>query len=62
MLLPMLATAGTHVPTGEEWAHEVKWDGVRALATIGDRGPLHEPQRQRHQRRLARARHPAGER
>jgi len=34
MLLPMLATPGTHVPTGEEWCHEVKWDGVRALATV----------------------------
>jgi len=33
-LLPMLATPGTHVPTGEEWCHEVKWDGVRALATV----------------------------
>ncbi|MBS4752572.1 non-homologous end-joining DNA ligase [Nocardioides sp. zg-ZUI104] len=33
-LLPMLATPGTHVPPGEEWCHEVKWDGVRALATI----------------------------
>lgn len=33
-LRPMLATAGTHVPTGEEWRHEVKWDGVRALATV----------------------------
>ncbi|MBV6728493.1 non-homologous end-joining DNA ligase [Nocardioides daeguensis] len=31
----MLATAGTHVPTGEEWRHEVKWDGVRALAALG---------------------------
>ncbi|KAA1422020.1 DNA ligase [Nocardioides humilatus] len=30
----MLATAGTHVPTGDEWCHEVKWDGVRALATV----------------------------
>lgn len=37
-LLPMLATAGTHVPTGEEWCHEVKWDGVRALATVGASG------------------------
>ncbi len=35
MLLPMLATAGTHVPAGEEWCHEVKWDGVRALAAVG---------------------------
>ncbi|MCX6400971.1 MAG: non-homologous end-joining DNA ligase [Propionibacteriales bacterium] len=33
-MLPMLATPGTHVPPGEEWRHEVKWDGVRALATI----------------------------
>nr|WP_179730117.1 non-homologous end-joining DNA ligase [Nocardioides kongjuensis] len=30
----MLATAGTHVPRGEEWCHEVKWDGVRALAAL----------------------------
>ena len=29
---PMLATKGTSVPVGEEWAHEVKWDGVRILA------------------------------
>ncbi len=36
VLLPMLATAGAHVPTGEEWTHEVKWDGVRALATVSD--------------------------
>ena len=33
-LLPMLATPGTYVPTGDEWRHEVKWDGVRALAHI----------------------------
>ncbi len=33
-LLPMLATAGSHVPTGDDWCHEVKWDGVRALATV----------------------------
>ncbi len=29
---PMLATRGTHVPTGAEWVHEVKWDGMRILA------------------------------
>jgi bifunctional non-homologous end joining protein LigD len=28
----MLATKGTHVPTGEGWSHEVKWDGLRILA------------------------------
>lgn len=32
----MLATPGTHVPPGEDWRHEVKWDGVRALATVDD--------------------------
>jgi bifunctional non-homologous end joining protein LigD len=31
---PMLATRGTHVPTGDEWQHEVKWDGMRVLADI----------------------------
>ncbi len=30
----MLATPGTHVPPGDEWRHEVKWDGVRALAAV----------------------------
>lgn len=33
---PMLATPGTHVPTGDAWAHEVKWDGVRALTDVSD--------------------------
>ena len=28
---PMLATRGTTVPRGPEWAHEVKWDGMRVL-------------------------------
>ncbi|WP_122816676.1 non-homologous end-joining DNA ligase [Nocardioides pantholopis] len=32
---PMLATKGTSVPIGAEWAHEVKWDGVRILADCG---------------------------
>ncbi|WGX95144.1 non-homologous end-joining DNA ligase [Nocardioides sp. L-11A] len=31
---PMLATPGTHVPRGEEWCHEVKWDGVRAIGAL----------------------------
>lgn len=31
----MLATPGDHVPAGERWRHEVKWDGVRALVTVG---------------------------
>lgn len=35
-LLPMLATVGTDVPSGPEWVHEVKWDGVRALVTVAD--------------------------
>ncbi|MCW2832291.1 MAG: dependent ligase [Nocardioides sp.] len=31
---PMLASKGTHVPTGSEWSHEVKWDGVRILGDV----------------------------
>jgi len=31
---PMLATRGTHVPTGDEWQHEVKWDGMRVLVDV----------------------------
>jgi bifunctional non-homologous end joining protein LigD len=30
----MLATKGSAVPAGEEWSHEVKWDGVRILAEV----------------------------
>ncbi|TWG92326.1 bifunctional non-homologous end joining protein LigD [Nocardioides sp. J9] len=35
-LLPMLASPGKHVPPGEVWRHEVKWDGVRALTRVAD--------------------------
>lgn len=35
-LRPMLATPGRDVPVGDEWRHEVKWDGVRALAVVED--------------------------
>jgi bifunctional non-homologous end joining protein LigD len=31
---PMLATLADAVPAGEEWLHEVKWDGYRAIVTI----------------------------
>lgn len=31
----MLATAVTTVPVGEQWVHEVKWDGMRLLADVG---------------------------
>ncbi|MEQ6903641.1 DNA ligase [Nocardioides sp. YIM 152588] len=34
-LRPMLAAPGERVPAGAEWRHEVKWDGVRALAATG---------------------------
>lgn len=35
---PMLATRGDRVPTGSEWCHEVKWDGMRAIVEVeGDR-------------------------
>ncbi|RNM13626.1 non-homologous end-joining DNA ligase [Nocardioides pocheonensis] len=33
---PMLATRGDHVPTGDDWTHEVKWDGIRALVEVAD--------------------------
>lgn len=33
---PMLATKGDRVPTGGEWLHEVKWDGIRILAEVRD--------------------------
>ncbi|HEY0904507.1 MAG TPA: non-homologous end-joining DNA ligase [Marmoricola sp.] len=33
---PMLATPGRHVPSGDAWVHEVKWDGVRALTEVAD--------------------------
>ena len=31
---PMLATRGSHVPSGDGWTHEVKWDGIRLLADV----------------------------
>ncbi len=31
---PMLATRGTHLPTGAAWLHEVKWDGMRVLVEV----------------------------
>lgn len=31
---PMLATISATVPTGPQWAHEVKWDGMRLLADV----------------------------
>lgn len=33
----MLATAGD-LPEGDHWAYEVKWDGIRVLAIVGDGG------------------------
>jgi bifunctional non-homologous end joining protein LigD len=32
----MLATRATAIPTGAEWIHEVKWDGMRVLADVRD--------------------------
>jgi bifunctional non-homologous end joining protein LigD len=32
----MLASAGTVIPGGPEWAHEIKWDGMRLLADVAD--------------------------
>lgn len=36
----MLATKGDRVPTGAEWLHEVKWDGIRLLVDLGEDGSL----------------------
>ncbi len=33
----MLATKGDHVPTGPDWTHEVKWDGMRVLVDHSER-------------------------
>jgi bifunctional non-homologous end joining protein LigD len=33
---PMLATAVTKPPTGDQWVYEIKWDGVRAICTVKD--------------------------
>jgi len=33
-MLPMLATATSAPPPGPDWAHEIKWDGMRVLARI----------------------------
>src|SRR5690606_29909888 len=39
---PMLGTRGDRFsaapPTGAAWLHDVKWDGVRALAAVTERG------------------------
>jgi bifunctional non-homologous end joining protein LigD len=32
----MLASAGTVIPGGPQWAHEIKWDGMRVLADVAD--------------------------
>jgi bifunctional non-homologous end joining protein LigD len=34
----MLATAVSSLPSGDGWAYEFKWDGVRALIDVTDRG------------------------
>ena len=31
---PMLASQATRLPTGPDWVHEVKWDGMRVLADV----------------------------
>jgi len=31
---PMLARAGTVIPHGPDWTHEIKWDGMRVLADV----------------------------
>ena len=31
---PMLASHGTAIPLGPDWAHEIKWDGMRVVADV----------------------------
>lgn len=31
---PMLATRGRDIPSGDDWLHEIKWDGFRALVEV----------------------------
>ncbi|TPG14856.1 non-homologous end-joining DNA ligase [Pedococcus bigeumensis] len=33
---PMLASPATFIPVGDDWIHEVKWDGMRVLADVRD--------------------------
>ena len=33
---PMLASPATAIPDGDDWIHEVKWDGMRVLADVRD--------------------------
>ena len=37
-LEPMLARPAKALPAGEGWAYEIKWDGIRALTYVDDRG------------------------
>ena len=37
-LQPMLATPTETPPDGDDWAFEIKWDGVRALAFLDESG------------------------
>jgi bifunctional non-homologous end joining protein LigD len=32
----MLATPASAIPAGDQWRHEVKWDGMRVLADVSD--------------------------
>src|SRR6185503_17672376 len=34
MFQPMLASPGTHVPSGDEWVFEPKYDGIRIIALV----------------------------
>jgi bifunctional non-homologous end joining protein LigD len=38
-IAPMLCSPGRGLPSGEGWVLEPKWDGIRAIAHITERGP-----------------------
>src|SRR3954469_782122 len=46
-IVPMMARAGALPPDTERWAHEIKWDGVRAIAH-SEPGRLHFQSRNLH--------------
>ena len=51
---PMRARAAKRVPGGDDWAFEIAWDGVRALAPVeGTRAPLRARRRARSSTRAA---------
>jgi bifunctional non-homologous end joining protein LigD len=41
VVAPMLVRPAPVLPAGEEWAYEVRWDGMRALVSVGSTVRVH---------------------